>query len=103
MFASTGDSVQVLAAIDLASGKVRWRDRSVGRVNFLQVDDQTLALSEDGELLLLNLSDDGVEVEARSSVLGESAWTAPTWAGNGRIYMRDQQTLLALDLDMAAP
>lgn len=99
---ATGDSVQLLSGVDLTNGKVRWRDRGVGKANLLRVGEQVLALDEDGTLLLLALEDDGVRVEARAEVLGSPAWTAPTLVGS-TLYLRDEQQVVAIAVERETP
>jgi outer membrane protein assembly factor BamB len=84
-------------AIDVATGAVVWRQRSVGRVTGLRAPNGVLLLDEDGQLLLADVSREGLTVRSRASVSTGLSWTAPAIVGS-RLYLRDRKTIRALDL-----
>ena len=99
VYGSSGDFGPVpLTAIDLATGDVLWRSREFARANLVRVGDRALLLDEDGELALVGLSAEGVEVLSRTQLVDERAWTPPTVVGN-RVYVRTRTQVMALELD----
>ncbi len=102
IYASNGDfGAAPFAAIDIATGDMIWRDRSVARSTLVGVagkDGMLLVLlDEDGTLVLATPGEAGLQVHARASVLGARAWTAPTLSGT-TLYLRDLKQIVALDL-----
>lgn len=101
-FASTGRSGVVAAALAADSGELAWKSRTVGRASYIRVGQHVLALEAEGRLMLLQLGPDGPEVLAESQLLESQSWTAPALAGH-RLYVRDRERILAVDLPLAEP
>ncbi len=102
IYASNGDfGAAPFAAIDVATGDIIWRDRSVARSTLIGAGDKLLLLDEDGTLVLATPGDQGLVVHAKASVLGARAWTAPTLSGT-TLYLRDLKQIVALDLGRVA-
>ena len=100
IYASNGDfGAAPFAAIDVATGEMVWRDRSVSRSTIVGVGDKLIILDEDGTLALATPGDSGLVVHAKASVLGARAWTAPTISGT-TLYLRDTRQIVALELGM---
>ena len=98
IYASNGDfGAAPFAAIDIATGDMVWRDRSVSRATFIGVGNKLLILDEDGRLALATPGDTGLTIHAKASILGARAWTAPTLSGT-TLYVRDLKQIVALDL-----
>ena len=98
IYASNGDfGAAPFAAIDVATGDMVWRDRSVTRATLIGVGDKLLILDEDGVLVLATPTDTGLTVHAKANVLGARAWTAPTLSGT-TLFVRDLKQIVALDL-----
>lgn len=98
VFATIGGQGNVLAAIDVTSGKVLWRERGFAKASFLETPSGTLLLDEDRTLALVDLRRDGLEVRARTTLPGNGVtWTPPTLVG-GVLYVRDKEALRAFDL-----
>lgn len=97
---SSGDFGPIpLAAVEVKTGKILWRDRAFSRSNLLLVGDRVLLLDEDGTLGLATFSPEGLTVLARSELGGDRKWTVPTLTGN-RLYVRDRKVLKALELPL---
>ena len=95
---STGDmGPAFMAALDAATGREVWRERSFARAQLLQAGGRLVILDEDGELAVASVTDAGLDVHARAAVLTANAWTPPTLVGNV-LYLRDRHDILALDL-----
>ena len=86
------------AALDLRTGALRWRDRSLPRAAPVAAGAKLLLLDEDGVLALASPGDAGLRIEGKLPVLTNPAWTPPTVAGK-RIYVRDRRRIAALELD----
>ena len=102
VYASNGDfGAAPFAAIDISTGDMIWRDRSVARSTLIGVGGKQgmllVLLDEDGNLVLATPGDAGLVVHAKASVLSARAWTAPTLSGT-TLYLRDLKQIVALDL-----
>jgi outer membrane protein assembly factor BamB len=98
VYASNGDfGAAPFAAIDIKTGDMAWRDRTVTRSSLIAVGDRLLILDEDGNLVLAKPGAEGLTVLARAQVLSNRAWTAPTLSGT-RLLLRDRKEIVALDL-----
>jgi outer membrane protein assembly factor BamB len=98
LYASNGDfGAAPFAAIDIATGDMVWRDRSVARSTVVGAGDRLLILDEDGTLALARPSDAGLTILAKAAVLSGRSWTAPTLSGS-TLYLRNNTEIVALDL-----
>lgn len=71
-----------------------------GYTSTFAVGDRLLALTEQGQLILLRASVEGYRELSRLQVCGKN-WSHPAFA-DGRLYLRDNKDLLAVDLGSAA-
>ena len=95
---STGDfGPAFVAALDVATGREVWRERSFARAQLLQAGGRLVIVDEDGEIAVASVTGEGLDVHARAAVLTANAWTPPTLVGNV-LYVRDRRNILALDL-----
>jgi outer membrane protein assembly factor BamB len=98
VYGSSGDfGPTFFRAVDVASGRVLWERRDVGKASIIKAGDSLILLNEDGELLLAEPGASGLRVIARAPVLTKTAWTPPSLAG-GILYVRDRGEIAALDL-----
>lgn len=98
VYASSGDfGTAPLTAVNVKTGKVAWRDRSVARASFVSAEGRLIILDEDGNLILATPTPEGLKVHSRTELLRNNSWTVPTLAGT-RLYVRDRKSLLALEL-----
>jgi outer membrane protein assembly factor BamB len=98
VYASSGDFGAVpLAALDLATGEILWRDRAFGRAGLVLVGDHLLVLDEDGVLGLTTPSRDGLVVHGKVDLFETRVWTPPTLVGR-TLLARDQKEIVALEL-----
>ena len=98
LYASNGDmGAAPFAAIDVATGDLLWRDRSVTRATLVGSGDRLILLDEDGNLAIATPGETGLQVHAKAAILSERAWTAPTLVGT-TLYVRDRHQIMALDL-----
>jgi outer membrane protein assembly factor BamB len=98
IYASNGDfGAAPFAAIDVQTGNMLWRDRSVARSTLIGADGKLIILDEDGNLAIATPGESGLTVHAKAQVLENAAWTVPTLCGS-RLYLRDRKQVVALEL-----
>jgi len=86
-----------LRAVELKTGKVRWDVDKFGGGTVTVIGNRLLVISEDGELLLAPLGTSRFTPLARASVLPPTVRAYPAFA-DGLLYIRNDRTLVALDL-----
>lgn len=91
-----------LFCIDLKTGKVAWRNRSVGKGSVSYVDGHLIVRSEkaDGEVALVEATPEEYREKGRFDEPDDSDkhnWTYPVLV-DGRMYLRDQNVLRCYDL-----
>ena len=63
----------------------------------MELLDFIIIMDEDGDLVLVTMSPEGIEELARASIFDTTSWTVPTLVGT-TLYARDRQKIVALDL-----
>jgi outer membrane protein assembly factor BamB len=88
--------------LDPASGRVRWREAGFGYGTLLVADGKILAVKTDGELVLVRPDATRLDVLVRSRPFADDRRGGPLRAlpalANGRLYLRNDRTLVALDV-----
>lgn len=98
VYASSGDfGPAPFTAIDVRTGQVVWRNRSLARATAVLADGRFILLDEDGNLALAIATPEGLTISSKVELLSSSAWTVPTLAGT-TLYLRDRKNVMALDL-----
>lgn len=98
VYGSTGVSaVAYMAAINLRTGEIGWRERGFAKANCVGADGKLVILDENGVLALASATPGKLVVHARTQLLDRLAWTAPTIVGT-TMYVRDNRRILAVDL-----
>ena len=98
VYASNGDFGGVTyVCLNIRTGEIVWRDRSMPRANALLVGDRVILLDEEGVLHLVKLSPEGLKVICSFQVLENVSWTPPSIAGT-RLYVRDRKSIAAIEL-----
>jgi outer membrane protein assembly factor BamB len=98
VYASSGDfGTAPFTALNVRTGKIAWRDRTLARASLLSAEGRLILLDEDGHLILATPTPEGLKVHSKAELLKSNAWTVPTLAGT-RLYVRDRKTVMALDL-----
>jgi outer membrane protein assembly factor BamB len=99
LFASVGDSAAFMTATSLEDGAQAWKERGFARANLVRVGDDYLLLDFEGQLALVELSGEGMQVVTQASINDEKTWTPPTLLGT-TLYVRDESRMVALDLSV---
>ncbi len=98
VYGSSGDfGPAFLAAVEVATGKLAFRQRGFAKANLLAAGDKVILLDEEGDLALGTPTPEGIEIHARAKVLDRLAWTVPTLIGT-RLYVRDRHHMKAFEL-----
>ena len=97
-----GTSGNQLVCMELATGKVAWKNRSVGKGAVAFADGHLYVRSEGGEgtVALVEATPRAYSEKGRFDQpdrSGENAWAHPVIAG-GKLYLRDQDNLLCYDV-----
>jgi outer membrane protein assembly factor BamB len=91
-----------LRCVELATGKVAWRQKGLTRSSLLMVDGHFLCMCEDGLLLLLKVNPKRFEVIGRwdlaeAGLLDYPCWAAPVLS-HGLLYLRGKEKLVCIEL-----
>ncbi|MBI2684795.1 MAG: PQQ-like beta-propeller repeat protein [Acidobacteria bacterium] len=105
-----GASGMALVCADFKTGEVKWSERSVAPGAVAYADGRLYLHGESGEVALVEATPDGYREHGRFTPpnppdqranRGEKAWAYPVIA-NGRLYVRDADSLWCYDLKAAA-
>ena len=98
VYGSTGmQGPSFFAAINVKTGKVAWRKRGFAKATCVYADGRIIILDEDGQLALVTATPDDLSVHSKVNMLESKSWTVPTVVGKN-LYIRDQKSIMALDL-----
>jgi outer membrane protein assembly factor BamB len=89
----------ILTCLEFATGKMMWRDRSVGKGTLMYADGNLYLQSESHVVGLAEASPAGYKEKGRFHIQdqGFPSWAHPVVSG-GRLYVRDQGMLAAYDI-----
>jgi outer membrane protein assembly factor BamB len=94
-----GFNDSILTAINFETGKMAWRDRSVGKGSLTYAEGHLYILGEQNVVGLVEATPAGYREKGRFTIpdSGLPAWAHPVVSG-GRLYIRNQGTLAAYDI-----
>ncbi|MFO0815611.1 MAG: PQQ-binding-like beta-propeller repeat protein [Gemmatales bacterium] len=87
-----GFDSSILVCMEWATGKIKWKDRSVGKGSVTYADGMLYVLSENGIMGLVKAVPTGYQEVSRfklPELSGQPTWVYPV-ISNGRLYLRDQ-------------
>ena len=88
-----------LKCIDARTGDERWAVREgFGHGSLTLAEGHFYVLGDRGKLALVEASPDGYREKGAVEVFSSKSWTVPTLAG-GRLYLRNEKELVALDVE----
>lgn len=94
-----GFSSAILTALRFEDGTELWKHRSVGKGSLVHADGHLYLFSENGVVGLAEATPEGYREKGRFEI---PRGALPTWAhpiiSNGRLYLRDQDTIYAYDV-----
>jgi alcohol dehydrogenase (cytochrome c) len=98
--ANGGNGGGFLTCLDFQTGEILWRDRKAPKGSLLLADGRLYLRAEEGEMVLIEPSREGLVERGRFNQPDRSS--APAWAhpiiANGKLYVRDQDLLLCYDI-----
>lgn len=86
-----------MKCVELATGKEMWSQNGFGPGNLIVVDGNLLALSDTGDLVLIEPTPSEYKEMTRAHALEGKCWSTPV-VSNGRIYARSAQEAVCLDV-----
>jgi outer membrane protein assembly factor BamB len=94
-----GFNNSILTCLEFATGKMMWRDRSVGKGSIMAAGGQLYVLSENNVMGLVEATPAGYREKGRFSIRDQNlpSWAHPVVSG-GRLYIRNQGTLASYDV-----
>jgi outer membrane protein assembly factor BamB len=94
-----GFNDSILTCLEFATGKMMWRDRSVGKGSVMFADGHLYLQGENNIVGLAEASPAGYKEKGRFTIAdkGLSSWAHPVVSG-GRLYVRNQDSLIAYDI-----
>ncbi len=103
MFSFKDHGTGPLECVRLEDGEVMWSEPDFGPGNVIFTDggNQLLALSDRGEIVVIDPNPDSYKELARVDVLEGKCWSTPILA-NGKIYARSTTEAVCLDVSEAA-
>jgi outer membrane protein assembly factor BamB len=89
----------ILTCLEFATGKMMWRNRSVGKGALTAADGHLYIVGEDHVVGLVEATPSGYREKGRFDIrdLGLPAWAHPV-VSNGRLYIRNLDTLTSYDI-----
>jgi outer membrane protein assembly factor BamB len=89
-----------MMAVNVKTGQIAWQQRGFAKAQLLYADGKFVMIDEDGTLALATATPQNFTVLSQAPLLKRIAWTPPTLVGT-RLYVRDRNTIVALDLGVA--
>jgi outer membrane protein assembly factor BamB len=86
-----------LKCVELATGQIKWQQPGFGAGQVILVGDKLVALSDDGQLVLVEARSDAYKELGRVKAIGGKCWSTPAYS-DGRVYVRSTTEGACLDL-----
>ena len=85
-----------LKCVEIATGKIKWTQPGFGAGNVIIVNNQVVALADDGQLVLVEATPDAYKEISRAKILSGKCWSTPALS-DGRIYARSTTEGVCVD------
>ena len=92
-----GFNESTLTCLDARTGAVCWKQGGFGKGSLLRTEKYLVVLGERGKLALVEASPEGYKELSRCQPLKTRSWAMPVLV-DGRLYLRDEEKILCLDL-----
>ena len=89
-----------LKCVEIKTGEVKWEQPGFGAGNVVLVGNNLIALSDAGEVVLVEASPTGYKELGRTKAIQGKCWSTPA-VSNGRLYVRSTKEGACLDLAAA--
>ncbi len=89
-----------IKCVELATGKVKWEQAGFGPGNVIIAGNDIVALSDKGELVLIEATPSAYKEKSRADVLDGKCWSHPALS-DGRIYVRSTKEGACFDVTAA--
>jgi outer membrane protein assembly factor BamB len=86
-----------LKCVDSKTGTVKWEQPGFGAGNVVLVGNELIALSDTGQVVLVEASPEAYKEIARTKAIQGKCWSTPALS-NGRLYVRSTKEGACLDL-----
>jgi outer membrane protein assembly factor BamB len=88
-----------LRCVEFQTGKIKWEKTGLGRGSLVIADGHLILMADHGDLVLAKATPDAYTEISRCEILDKDklSWTVPVLS-DGRLFVRNENTLLALDL-----
>ena len=86
-----------LKCVELKTGKVKWEQPGFGAGNVVLAGDKLIALSDDGQVVIVEANPSAYKEIARTKAIQGKCWSTPALS-NGRLFVRSTKEGACLDL-----
>ena len=97
MFSFKKYGVGPMKCVDIATGKVKWEKPGFGAGNVILVGDTLVALTDDGQVVLVEAAPGAYKEQGRLKVLAGKCWSSPAYA-DGKLFVKSTKEGACLDL-----
>jgi outer membrane protein assembly factor BamB len=86
-----------LKCVEVATGAVKWEQSGFGAGNVILVEKSILALTDKGEIVLVETNPSAYKEISRAKVVDGKCWSTPSLS-NGRLFIRSTKEAVCLDV-----
>ena len=97
MFSFKRFGVGPMKCVEVATGKIMWKQDGFGAGNVIMAKDKLLALSDNGELVAVDPDPSAYKEICRTQAVTGKCWSTPALS-DGRVYVRSTKEGACLDL-----
>jgi outer membrane protein assembly factor BamB len=83
--------------VEIATGNVKWEQPGFGAGQAILAGDRVMALSDAGEIVIIDPKPDAYKEVARAKLVEGKCWSTPVFS-NGRLYVRSTKEAACFDL-----